>query len=523
MNRTTDSLGRHTLVLALALAGGLSSATAQNVQHLSVALPGGMPGQPIVTGISQQSNLVTVTWDGPSGYYQLFEKSTLSDPKWHAVGGPTNLMRRATVPGTNANALFRVFGPAPHYAGWRNCAECHGPTYDTVTQTRHAQAFDVLKTVHQETNPNCLPCHTVGFGVPTGFTNSSATPLLVGVQCENCHGVAANHAANPENLIAKPRVELAATVCGGCHAQTYTNWTASGHAVVVEDMNPTNRIDACGRCHSGSVRESLLEGDPLPVGDANVPIVCATCHDAHTVTGNGAQLLNPTFSTNDYSITTTGTWQSQYNPKINLCAQCHNRRGAVWTDSSRPPHHSPQYNMLLGNVGELATGPATYDPSTHALMITNQCVGCHMQQGPAQDQYHPGTHTHSFEVDSFNVCTACHDNQAPGLIAFTASQITNEVSAIQADLNTWALTKAPEALRTKYGARAWEYTSPGELSSGGPGPAAAEQALVPVNIQKARFNLYLVLHDGSYGVHNGPHALRLLDAAQTWVRQELNP
>jgi hypothetical protein len=45
--------------------------------------------------------------------------------------------------------------------------------------------------------------------------------------------------------------------------------------------------------------------------------------------------------------------------------------------------------------------------------------------------------------------------------------------------------------------------------------------LVPVNIQKARFNLYLVLYDGSYGVHNAPFAVTLLDTAQTWVEQEL--
>ncbi|HVV71349.1 MAG TPA: hypothetical protein VHI52_07600, partial [Verrucomicrobiae bacterium] len=145
-----------------------------------------------------------------------------------------------------------------------------------------------------------------------------------------------------------------------------------------------------------------------------------------------------------------------------------------------------------------------------------------MQKGAAPDQYHTATHSHSFAVDSYEACTACHDNQAAGLIAFTASQITNTITAITGDLNTWALTKAPAALRTKYGVRAWEYTTPGELSSGGSGPTAAEQALVPVNIQKARFDLYLVLHDGSFGVHNGPYAFKLLDAAQTWVQQELN-
>jgi len=481
-----------------------------------------MPGHPVITGITPASNNVVLTWDGPSGYYQVYEKRDLSSAQWTPVGGPTNLSRRAVVSGAGSNALFRISGPAPHYAGWQNCAECHSSTYEDVVQTAHAGALNTLKAVHQDTNRNCLVCHTVGFGVSSGFTTAAATPQLAGVQCENCHGVAANHAANPGDVIAKPRVELAATVCGGCHSLTYTNWAASGHSVVVEDLNPTNRIDACGRCHSGSVRESLVEDRPLPAGDANVPIVCATCHDPHTATGNPAQLLNPTFSTNNYSITTSGSFQSQYNPDINLCAQCHNRRGAAWTDTSRAPHHSPQYNILLGNVGELESGSATYDPATHGMGITNQCVGCHMQKGAAQDQYHLPTHNHSFQVDTFTRCVPCHGDQAAGLVDFTGSLITNQITVINTKLNEWALTKAPDALRVKYGTFAWEFTTPGDLSPGGTGPNATEQALIPANIRKARFDLYLVLYDGSLGVHNGPYSFKLLDAAQNWVQQELN-
>jgi hypothetical protein len=37
----------------------------------------------------------------------------------------------------------------------------------------------------------------------------------------------------------------------------------------------------------------------------------------------------------------------------------------------------------------------------------------------------------------------------------------------------------------------------------------------------ARFDLYLVLYDGSYGVHNGPYDIELLEAAQRWIESEL--
>jgi hypothetical protein len=484
-----------------------------------------MPGQPLVTGIVPGTNGIGVSWDGPAGYYQLFEKRSLSDPTWRPIGGRTNLARRAFVSGADSNALFRVMGPAPHYAGAQACIECHQGIHDTVMNTLHAQAFSGLQQVHQDQNPNCLACHTVGYGVPTGFISAAATPQLEGVQCENCHGPAGNHAANPDDPSARPRLEIAATVCGGCHTgshqPTFEEWKSSLHASVVEDMNPASRIDSCGRCHSGSARWSLLEGKPFPVGDANMGIQCINCHEPHSKTANPHQLLNPIVSTNDYFITTSAAFTNQYNPDINICAQCHNHRGAAWTTSSRPPHHSPQYNMLLGTVGVLASGTTPHQPASHALLIKDQCVGCHMQATNYVSESQPAGTGHSFQVQTFDSCRACHPLPEQ-LAQFTSSAISNQVQTIKASLDLWAVTKAPTALRAKYGTLAWEYTTPGTLSQGGPGPSSTEQALVPVNIQKARFNLYLVLNDGSFGVHNGPFAVTLLDTAQTWVDVELN-
>ena len=39
----------------------------------------------------------------------------------------------------------------------------------------------------------------------------------------------------------------------------------------------------------------------------------------------------------------------------------------------------------------------------------------------------------------------------------------------------------------------------------------------------ARFNLYLVFHDGSLGVHNPLYSLSLLDTAESMVEAELGP
>jgi len=107
------------------------------------------------------------------------------------------------------------------------------------------------------------------------------------------------------------------------------------------------------------------------------------------------------------------------------------------------------------------------------------------------------------------------------LVDFTQNAISNQVQQVKASLDLWAQTKAPPDLYAKYGTRAWEYTTPGDLSPGGPDSSSSEQALIPANIQKARFNLYLVFYDGSFGVHNGPYAVTLLDTAQTWVQGAL--
>ena len=119
------------------------------------------------------------------------------------------------------------------------------------------------------------------------------------------------------------------------------------------------------------------------------------------------------------------------------------------------------------------------------------------------------------------MCLQCHP--FPEFLAvFATTTVSNQIQQLKGYLDLWATTKAPLALRTNYGAMAWEYTTPGTLSTGTVGPSSSEQSQIPVNIRKARFNLYIVFHDGSFGVHNGPYTIALLDAARTWIQQELN-
>jgi hypothetical protein len=519
----------HPAGLLTALALGFCLATAPDLRaqepHLNFTQPGGMPGMPVVTGITTTSNSVTVTWDGPAGYYRLMQSLSLPGTQWKPVA--TNINRTATVAlGLTNNAFFRVLGPSSQYAGAFACAECHENIHHNEMSTRHTAALQTLKAIGQGNNPSCLPCHTVGYGLPTGFRTEAATPYLAGVQCENCHGPAALHAANPDDLTVRPRVELAGQVCGGCHTDshhpTYDEWSGSGHFEVVEDMNPSGRINSCGRCHSGSARLALIKGENPVVtvtGDANVGITCVVCHDPHATNANPAQLRYPLASTNDYFLSTSDVFTNKYNPNINVCAQCHNHRGATWTSNSRPPHHSPQYNVLLGTVGEVNNASERYSAAHSRL--SKQCVTCHMQTEEYVSEAQPAITGHAFKVETFNACAQCHPFPEL-LVQFTMGSIGAQIQDVKGALDLWGTTKAPEPLRTKYGAMAWEYTTPGTLSSGTAGPSSSEQALIPANIRKARYNLYLVYHDGSFGVHNGPYAVTLLETALGWVQEELN-
>jgi hypothetical protein len=60
---------------------------------------------------------------------------------------------------------------------------------------------------------SCIPCHVTGHGQPGGFVDERATPHLVGVGCEACHGAAAEHLADP----ARPYGKTGLASCTSCH------------------------------------------------------------------------------------------------------------------------------------------------------------------------------------------------------------------------------------------------------------------------------------------------------------------
>jgi len=80
------------------------------------------------------------------------------------------------------------------YAGEASCAPCHSGAHQAGVLARHAHAYETLVRKGAEYDPDCLRCHTVGYGARDGFVNLERTPHLASVQCENCHGRGGDHA-----------------------------------------------------------------------------------------------------------------------------------------------------------------------------------------------------------------------------------------------------------------------------------------------------------------------------------------
>jgi hypothetical protein len=141
-------------------------------------------------------------------------------------------------------------------------------------------------------------------------------------------------------------------------------------------------------------------------------------------------------------------------------------------------------------------------------------------------------------ITSDEVCLNCHITP-PEILEeyYLTPAISNNVVTLLTAMNRWA-ARQTNALLTATNVVTWEYTTPGGLTwqtnSFGyvtswsldkpvnfTGPATAGQALIPDQVKRARFNMYLVLNDGSFGVHNPALAINLLNAAQIWMVQVL--
>src|SRR5207342_2617091 len=86
----------------------------------------------------------------------------------------------------------------PTFVGSEACKSCHKSEYKVWEKSGHSHAHDTLvkQAKHpslRQYDPECIVCHTVGFGYQSGFVNEDKTPKLKNVGCESCHGPGSDH------------------------------------------------------------------------------------------------------------------------------------------------------------------------------------------------------------------------------------------------------------------------------------------------------------------------------------------
>jgi len=141
--------------------------------------------------------------------YQLAE-DVGAEARWEAY--TVEAMARAQ---QADDAARRPAEPAPEarYAGVGGCAGCHLSIVEQWSKTPHSGAWRTLVRGNKKAQASCIPCHVTGHGEPGGFVDERATPHLVGVGCEACHGPAAAHLADP----GRPYGKTGLASCTSCH------------------------------------------------------------------------------------------------------------------------------------------------------------------------------------------------------------------------------------------------------------------------------------------------------------------
>lgn len=97
------------------------------------------------------------------------------------------------------------------------CSQCHGAQYLKWASSAHSHATDPLPPRPFEFEANCLNCHATGWA-GTRAEGSTRPGGLQAVQCEQCHGPGAEHAAKP--VKGYGRIPDMKTACSTCHTPT---------------------------------------------------------------------------------------------------------------------------------------------------------------------------------------------------------------------------------------------------------------------------------------------------------------
>ena len=99
------------------------------------------------------------------------------------------------------------------YVGSHACGVCHKIVYDHWSKTKHGVAYSTLTKKRYQYDPECIKCHTTGYGYISGFLSYEKSQNLINVGCESCHGAGSSHV----NDVNEPYGFIDMSYCEICH------------------------------------------------------------------------------------------------------------------------------------------------------------------------------------------------------------------------------------------------------------------------------------------------------------------
>jgi hypothetical protein len=173
---------------------------------------------------------------------EAYTKELRGDPRAHSGGDylsryPQSRHMLQVLPPTadqkNKDAVAK-------YVGSERCGECHEEAYKVWKGSKHSHAYQTLVDAKRPSlrqfDPECIVCHTVGFGHQSGFRDAVTTKRLMNVGCESCHGPGGLHASNPNDKEWAARMNLL--------------WKAPPGETAAAKAKRMDKIDQfCQKCH----------------------------------------------------------------------------------------------------------------------------------------------------------------------------------------------------------------------------------------------------------------------------------
>ena len=463
---------------------------------------------------------------------------------------------------------------ACHSGGVLNAPSINPQYTNTAHATFFTRAIDGLVSSHY--SKSCIQCHTLGYDTnsfainggfddianlygwtfPTVLTNgnwaSMPTALqdMSNIQCENCHGPGSQHPVG-QGIVGNTNfitVSYGAGVCSQCHDDLNNHfysaeWNNSLHASSARELSPQ-----CVRCHTapgfvgwatagGMSAQNLYPTNIIAAtaystnilttaaNTAYEAVTCQACHDPHNASNPHQLRMGYNVALSDGTVVTNAGAGG-------FCMECHNSRGGSVTNTfakyplNQPNwaggvgfgvHDSPQGDMLEG-VNAVTYGQVI--PSApHMNVVSNTCVGCHMQTIASTDPAFTLAGGHTTKMSYTNslgakipvayVCTQCHGNvtnfdiPVPDYVGYGYSQgIQTQVQIL---LNQLSMLLP----NSTYQANPANYVADGLVKT----TIRTTQTNWPTKFLQGAYNWQYVANDGSLGVHNGPFAVGLLKAS----------